>query len=317
MRHPALTRFLSVVLTITCIIMLFASLSGLRKAEKLRLEDEKVFSKLQQRITVYEQLSASLEGVKDYKQANEELEKEEQQHEKDSSQHRSDVAMHTAEEGGYQAGADALWEAKAKLAEQRAGYEQAKREYKRQEAQFNQQKAAVEGIKTLAEACAAAAALPPVPHPGTAPAEPACPAAPVEPIIPDDPGQFTLTAPAPEQYESEEAYQAALLEYNNALMAYTAKKNAYDQAVAAAESYPARLLAYQQAMEEYNNVTLPAYQEEKAKYDAKAKAYEIIRELNGEMEKMGYLTVRGRVNSTFFHKKTDYQKEVVKENAGL
>lgn len=50
---------------------------------------------------------------------------------------------------------------------------------------------------------------------------------------------------------------------------------------------------------------------------SKAKAYEIIRELNGEMEKMGYLTVRGRVNSTFFHKKTDYQKEVVKENAGF
>ncbi|MBE6017916.1 MAG: DNA-binding protein [Lachnospiraceae bacterium] len=49
---------------------------------------------------------------------------------------------------------------------------------------------------------------------------------------------------------------------------------------------------------------------------SKAKAYEIIRELNGEMEKMGYLTVKGRVNSTFFHKKTDYQ-EVVKENAGL
>ena len=50
---------------------------------------------------------------------------------------------------------------------------------------------------------------------------------------------------------------------------------------------------------------------------SKPKAYEIIRELNGELEKMGYLTVRGRINSTFFHKKTDYQKEVVEENAGL
>jgi len=50
---------------------------------------------------------------------------------------------------------------------------------------------------------------------------------------------------------------------------------------------------------------------------SKPKAYEIIRELNGELEKMGYLTVRGRINSTFFHKKTDYQKEVVMDNAGF
>ncbi|MDO4206571.1 MAG: DNA-binding protein [Lachnospiraceae bacterium] len=50
---------------------------------------------------------------------------------------------------------------------------------------------------------------------------------------------------------------------------------------------------------------------------SKPKAYEIIRELNGELEKMGYLTVRGRINSTFFHKKTDYQKEVVMDDAGF
>lgn len=50
---------------------------------------------------------------------------------------------------------------------------------------------------------------------------------------------------------------------------------------------------------------------------SKPKAYEIIRELNGELEKMGYLTVKGRINSTFFHKKTDYQKEVVMDDAGF
>ncbi|MBR3308721.1 MAG: DNA-binding protein [Lachnospiraceae bacterium] len=50
---------------------------------------------------------------------------------------------------------------------------------------------------------------------------------------------------------------------------------------------------------------------------SKPKAYEIIRELNGELEKMGYLTVRGRINSSFFHKKTDYQKEVVMDDAGF
>ena len=42
---------------------------------------------------------------------------------------------------------------------------------------------------------------------------------------------------------------------------------------------------------------------------SKPKAYEIIRELNGEMEKMGYMTVRGRINSTFFYKKIYYKED--------
>lgn len=34
---------------------------------------------------------------------------------------------------------------------------------------------------------------------------------------------------------------------------------------------------------------------------SKSKAYQIVRELNAEMQKQGYLTVAGRVNATFFH----------------
>ena len=33
---------------------------------------------------------------------------------------------------------------------------------------------------------------------------------------------------------------------------------------------------------------------------SKSKAYQIVRELNAEMQKQGYLTVAGRVNATFF-----------------
>ena len=36
---------------------------------------------------------------------------------------------------------------------------------------------------------------------------------------------------------------------------------------------------------------------------SKSKAYQIVRELNAELQKQGYLTVAGRVNATFFHKK--------------
>ena len=39
---------------------------------------------------------------------------------------------------------------------------------------------------------------------------------------------------------------------------------------------------------------------------SKSKAYQIVRELNAELQKQGYLTVAGRVNATFFHKKVCY-----------
>lgn len=39
---------------------------------------------------------------------------------------------------------------------------------------------------------------------------------------------------------------------------------------------------------------------------SKSKAYQIVRELNAELQKQGYLTVASRVNATFFHKKVCY-----------
>ena len=39
---------------------------------------------------------------------------------------------------------------------------------------------------------------------------------------------------------------------------------------------------------------------------SKSKAYQIVRELNAELQKQGYLTVAERVNATFFHKKVCY-----------
>lgn len=41
---------------------------------------------------------------------------------------------------------------------------------------------------------------------------------------------------------------------------------------------------------------------------SKSKAYQIVRELNAELQKKGYLTVTGRVNTTFFHKKVCYSE---------
>lgn len=41
---------------------------------------------------------------------------------------------------------------------------------------------------------------------------------------------------------------------------------------------------------------------------SKSKAYEVVRNLNRELREMGYLTVAGRINTTFFHKKVCYSE---------
>lgn len=41
---------------------------------------------------------------------------------------------------------------------------------------------------------------------------------------------------------------------------------------------------------------------------SKSKAYQIVRQLNAELQKQGYLTIAGRVNTTFFHKKVCYSE---------
>lgn len=41
---------------------------------------------------------------------------------------------------------------------------------------------------------------------------------------------------------------------------------------------------------------------------SKSKAYQIVRELNADLQKQGYLTVAGRVNAAFFHKKVCYSE---------
>lgn len=41
---------------------------------------------------------------------------------------------------------------------------------------------------------------------------------------------------------------------------------------------------------------------------SKSKAYQIVRELNAELQKQGYLTVAGRVNTAFFQKKACYSE---------
>ena len=41
---------------------------------------------------------------------------------------------------------------------------------------------------------------------------------------------------------------------------------------------------------------------------SKSYAYKVVRELNAEMQKLSYLTVTGRVNTSFFRKKLCYSE---------
>lgn len=48
---------------------------------------------------------------------------------------------------------------------------------------------------------------------------------------------------------------------------------------------------------------------------SESKSYQVIRQLNEELEKAGYLTFRGRVSSAFFYEKMYGMKETGHESA--
>lgn len=266
MLHPALTRFLAVLLAILCSILFLVSYFGLNDAEELKEDDIAAHNKLTERIATYEHLTAELAELEEYKKANEKLTQQEEEHESTASQHRTDLAEHTAKEGAYKQGADALWEAKAKLDEQKVVYELGVAEFNQKEAEFEQMKTMVQGMLTLADGCAAVAQMPPVPDPG--PNGPPAPAAPVEPIRPNAP--VAPIEPNPDQYESPEAYQKALEDYNLALATYKQDYAVYELAQAA---YDQAKAAYDQAKPQYD-IDKAAYDQEKAKYDMAAAAYQ-------------------------------------------
>jgi len=275
MLHPALTRFLAVLLAILCIILILTGYSGLSDAEELREDDAAAYNKLTERISTYERLSAELAQLEEYKKADEKLSEQEEAYESDASQHRTDLAEHTAKEGAFKQGADALWEAKAEIDEQKIVYNLGVAEFNKKEAEFEQMKTMVQGMLQLAEACAEIARIPAVPDPGPAPQPPPAPIAPVEPIVPQDPGEFSDPQPVETDYpDNPEGYQAALATYEQNKAAHAAKKAAYEQAVQEKAAYDTKFSDYQKNLETFNTITLPEYQKAVAGHTVMAKAYQ-------------------------------------------
>lgn len=193
MLHPALTRFMAVLLAILCLALLASSYFGLSDAQKLREDDVAAYNKLNERIASYEQLSAELAELEEYKKADEKLSEQEQEHDSTASQHRTDLAEHTAKEGAFKMGADALWEAKAQIDEQKILYNYSVAALNQKEKEFQDMKTKVQGLAALADGCSQAAAN----------------------AVPN-PGEFTVQPPElleESAYETPEAYQNAKAAY--------------------------------------------------------------------------------------------------------
>ena len=108
MKHPALTRILSLVLAVLCLTMLFAGLGSIAGAMRDRDSAMADYGRLTGRIEEYEQVLGELEGQTSYREANLAFTEEREQHDEQAAQHRMDLAIYTATRGGLQAGSAAL-----------------------------------------------------------------------------------------------------------------------------------------------------------------------------------------------------------------
>ena len=286
MKHPALTRAMAFILAIVSIILLLVGNSGLKKAEQLKEEELAEYEKFAERIELYKKLSKELEGLEAYKSADETLSEKETQHDKDAAQHRTDVATHTATEGGYKSGADQLWEARALLQEKSGEYYAGLQTFNSKKAEFDQMKAMAEGIPLLAGGCkmasAQAAVTVPVSDPGEAPTEPEAPTppeAPTEPPMPIVPVEPTAPAlPDRASYESDEAFDQAMADYDVRKQIYDDLKAKYDADII---NYANLKTQYDMDMETYKplktqyDADMLVYSEKKAIYDGEKAQYDI------------------------------------------
>lgn len=144
MKHPALTRVMSTVLAIMCVIMLVAGLAGTGDAKTQFAADEREYNKLTERISTFEELTAKLDGLEPSKTALEKLNAKQEQHDKDASQYRIDLAERGATQGGYKLGADKLWEADAQLKEGEFQYKVGREQFEQKAAEFEAMKAQAE-----------------------------------------------------------------------------------------------------------------------------------------------------------------------------
>ncbi len=123
MKHPALTRFFSVLLVILCLTMATAGGLGLLRAEKDRQSVLDDMGRLRLRIEEYQRVTELLDGTQSYQKQNEDLTRKQSQHSKESSEHRAELATFTATQYGINMGTEAMDQADLQFEAYRAHFE--------------------------------------------------------------------------------------------------------------------------------------------------------------------------------------------------
>ena len=284
MKHQALARVFAVVLAIMCLLMLLNGATGFGKAAKAHEERTAFEEKYAQRIENYVTLHEQVENSISYDEAYELLKEKLEQHDKDAAQHRTDTALYTAEKGGNTMGANLIWEAMPEIAAAKQELAKAKKQFEDVQTAYNGVKGDLQDIAAQAQSDADESGMdaaqmqqlaqefaallnaePRLPEgffipedPGEPPQKPtepqlSKPTAPAfdRPTAPEEPPQDADAETLAAYQEQVKAYEDALAEwaeYDTATEEYDAAMAAYQQKLAAYESYPERKRAYDEAL---------------------------------------------------------------------
>ncbi len=108
MKHPALTRILSIILVLLCVSMAVAGGFGLTRADRDKRSSQEETARLRMLAEEYHTAAAALEGTESYESRSDALEEQQGRHEQDSSSHRIDLTNYTNMQYGLRIGTQAI-----------------------------------------------------------------------------------------------------------------------------------------------------------------------------------------------------------------
>ena len=138
MKHQALSRVISAVLAVMCLVTLISGVAGFVSAGKDFSQDRSDYKTLRDRIAEAESLDAQLNCGKDeYDKTAAELKAEKGQYDDDASRHREELTEYTATNAGLQMGSGSIGSAASTLEEGWKQYNAAREQFDAMEAEFN------------------------------------------------------------------------------------------------------------------------------------------------------------------------------------
>ena len=117
MKHPALARVFSVVVTILGLLLLLYGIRGFGKADSEHADRLAYEKKTSGRIENYETLRAEYLNSADYQETMDALKRFLDEHEKAAAKHKTDTALYSATKGGLKMGEDMIVTIRAQMNE--------------------------------------------------------------------------------------------------------------------------------------------------------------------------------------------------------